>query len=144
MDEKDLDDIHRKLLFWETDMPSPDTLRRELDRWRRYCFDIKQPEEKNLIDILVLCDEDIFPNIRQLILVGCTNPIGTCEAERSFSALRRIKTYLRSTMTEERLAGLTMMAVHYEECAQINTEEIVKKFTQANPRRMFCSSILFD
>ena len=51
-------------------MPSPDNLRRELDRWRRYCFNIKQPEEKNLIDILVLCDQDIFPNIRQLILIG--------------------------------------------------------------------------
>ena len=42
MDDKDLDDIHRKLLFWETDMPSSDTLRRELDRWRCYCFDIRK------------------------------------------------------------------------------------------------------
>ena len=47
-------------------------------------------------------------------------------------------------MTEERLAGLMMMAVHYAECAQINSEEIVRRFSQANPRRMFCSSILFD
>ena len=119
-------------------------MRRELDRWRRYCFDIKQLKGKNLIDIILLSDQDIFPNIRQLILIGCTNPNGTCEAERSFSALRRVKKYLRSTMTEERLAGLTMMAVHYAECAQINSEEIVGRFSQANPRHMFCSSILFD
>ena len=33
IDDRDLDDIHRKLLFWETDMPSPDNLRRELHRW---------------------------------------------------------------------------------------------------------------
>ena len=37
-------------------------------------------------------------------------------------------------MTEERLAGLTMMAVHYAEYAQINSEEIVRRLSQANPR----------
>ena len=83
-------------------MPSLDTLRRKLDHWRcRYCFDIKQLDEKNFIDILAMCDEDSFPYIRQLILIGCTNSIGMCEAERSISALRCVKMYLWSTMTEE-------------------------------------------
>ena len=39
----------------------------------------------NLIDTLPLPDGDIFPNIRKLILVGYTSPIGSCEAELSFS-----------------------------------------------------------
>ena len=55
-------------------------------------------------------------NIRQLILIGCTTPIGTCQAERSFSVLRRIKSHLLSTMTEEKLTGLTMMSIHHAEC----------------------------
>ena len=42
--------------------------------------------------------------------------IGTCQAERSFSVLRRIKSHLRSTMTEEKLTGLTMMSIHHAEC----------------------------
>lgn len=47
-------------------------------------------------------------------------------------------------MSEERLAGLTMMAVHYSEAMSVSTEEVVRRFTQENPRRMFCNSILFD
>ena len=39
-------------------------------------------------------------------------PVTSCEAERSFSALRRIKNYLRSTMTEERLTGLALLNIH--------------------------------
>ena len=39
-------------------------------------------------------------------------PITSCEAERSFSALRRTVSYLRSSMSEERLAGLTLMHLH--------------------------------
>ena len=50
-----------------------------------------------------------FPNIRRLIMVGCVSPVTSCEAERSFLAMRRMKTYLRSTMREERLAGLTLI-----------------------------------
>ena len=34
------------------------------------------------------------------------------EAERSFSGLRRLKNYMRSTMKEDRLNGLALMMVH--------------------------------
>ena len=115
-------------------------------RQKSFCTALCQKGDipDNLIDTLPLADGDIFPNIRKLILVGCTSPIGSCEAEHSFSALRHVKTYLRSTMIEERLAGLTMMAVHYRQAAQLDTAEIVKHFVRANPRRLFCSSIMFD
>lgn len=76
--------------------------------------------------------------------MGCVSPVGSCEAERSFSTLRRVKTHLRSTMSEERLAGLTMMSVHYAEATELSTVEIVKRFIQSHPRRLFCNSILFD
>ena len=36
----------------------------------------------------------------------------SCEAERSFSGLRRTKTFLRSSMCIERLAGLALMHLH--------------------------------
>lgn len=76
--------------------------------------------------------------------MGCVSPVGSCEAERSFSVLRRVKTHLRATVSEERLAGLTMMAVHYSQALTITADDIVKKFVQAHPRRMFCQSVLFD
>lgn len=48
--------------------------------------------------------------IMKLILVM---PATNCTSERSFSALRRVKNYLRSSMTQQRLNNLMVLHVHY-------------------------------
>ena len=48
--------------------------------------------------------------------------MSSCEAERSFSALRRIKSYLRSTMSSERFAGLALMHLHSD--VDIDIDEV--------------------
>ena len=45
----------------------------------------------------------MFPTVEQLVRLMLVCPVSSCTAERSFSALRRLKTWLRSTMTEQRL-----------------------------------------
>ena len=87
----------------------------------------------NFLETLPLCDCDVFPDVRELLLIGATSPIGSCEAERSFSALRSIKTHLRANMGQERLTGVTMMAVHYSDTQKLDTEAIIKSYMQANP-----------
>ena len=44
-----------------------------------------------------------------MLLLIATTPINSCELECSFSRLRTIKTYLRSTMSEDRLNGLYLL-----------------------------------
>ena len=39
-------------------------------------------------------------------------PVTSYEAERSFSTLRRLKTYLHTTMSQERLNGLALLNVY--------------------------------
>ena len=58
-------------------------------------------------------DEDMYPNIRVLLIIGCTLPISSAEAERSFSGLRRIKSYLRNRMSDEQLSVETNLSNHY-------------------------------
>ena len=98
----------------------------------------------NLSEALVAADEDFFPNIRVLLIIGCVSPVGSCEAERSFSALRRIKTYARSTMGDTRLAGLAMMSIHYEQAMLMKCDDIVRKFVQMHTRKLFAKSIIFE
>ncbi|XP_011405553.1 PREDICTED: zinc finger MYM-type protein 1-like [Amphimedon queenslandica] len=50
--------------------------------------------------------------IDKVLKVYFTVPVTTATAERSFSALRRLKTFVRSTMTQERLNNLLMLYVH--------------------------------
>jgi len=56
----------------------------------------------------------MYPNIRVLLIIGCTLPVSSAEAERSFSGLRRIKSYLRNRMSDERLSGLAIMHLHHD------------------------------
>ena len=39
-------------------------------------------------------------------------PVTSYEAERSFSTLRRLKTYFHTTMSQERLNGLALLNVY--------------------------------
>ena len=40
-------------------------------------------------------------DIKALLRICCTLPVGSADAERSFSCLRRLKTYLRNRMGED-------------------------------------------
>ena len=99
----------------------------------------KSEISKTLLEALAACDKDSFPNIHFLLVTGCTLPISSAEAERSFSLMRRIKTYSRSVMTEERFSDLAMISMHYKK--RVPVDEICKAYVQANPRKLF-SSIL--
>ncbi|XP_022160281.1 52 kDa repressor of the inhibitor of the protein kinase-like [Myzus persicae] len=75
------------------------------------------------IDALRLCNSSIFPNVHQLLKILCTLPVSTSTPERTFSCLKRLKTYLRNTMSETRLNGLTLLSIHRE--VPITPEEIL-------------------
>ncbi|CAC5395292.1 unnamed protein product [Mytilus coruscus] len=61
-----------------------------------------------------------------------TMPVTTSTTERSFSALRRLKIYLRSTMVQDRLSSLALIHVHRE--MDIDTERVLRSFALAKNR----------
>ena len=132
-----------KFMFWDAGLPSSKSLPRELQRWQSLWNSDKTAEApQNLLQALASCDADSFPNIHQLLLIGCTLPITSAEAERAFSLLRRIKTYARSTVGEEHFSDLAVIAMHYGE--RIEVEDVLQAFIQAHPRRIFQTSVLED
>ncbi len=62
-------------------------------------------------------------------------PISSAEAERSFSGLRRLKTWLRSTMTQKRLNGIAVCHIHQERLDRLDGQEIAQQYVQGNERR---------
>lgn len=69
-------------------------------------------------------------------------PVTSCEAERSFSGVKRLKTRLRSTMIEEHLNGLALMMIHRD--IEVDKKQVIRTFAAAHPRRMRLESILDD
>ena len=68
--------------------------------------------------------------------------VTSCECERSISALNRIKTFNRTTQTDERLTGLCIICAYRE--TPINLEKVVNTFAGANLRNMALRNILDD
>ncbi|XP_071965592.1 52 kDa repressor of the inhibitor of the protein kinase-like [Antedon mediterranea] len=133
--------VCEKLLFWKSDLPSPLSLCNELRYWRAHWVTVKREEHpQNLLECLRNCDKDIYPNIYELLCIGCVSPVGSAEAERSFSGLRRVKSYLRNRMTVERLTGLSLMMIHHDVDVDVNV--ISDIFIRRNNRRLFKRSIL--
>ena len=52
-----------------------------------------------------------FRKVYKLILLFLTIPHSTAFVERSFSALKRIKTYLRIAQSQNRLSNLLLMSI---------------------------------
>ena len=84
----------------------------------------------------------LFPNIRVLLTILCTLPVTSCSAERSFSALKRIKTPLCTTMGNTRLSALALLNVHRD--IPIDVTAIIDEFSRRHPRRLQLSNILSD
>lgn len=84
----------------------------------------------------------LFPNIRKLLCILCTLPVTTCSSERSHSGLKRIKTTLRSTMSNTRLSSLSLLHLHQD--IPINKAAVIDEFARRHPRRLQMANILAD
>jgi hypothetical protein len=82
--------------------------------------------------------DDVLSEITKLIKILLTVPMTTSEAERCFSILKRIKTFLISTMNSERLNALTVLSMekNFLSCHPEIKEKIVDLFAQIKTRRM--------
>ena len=100
----------------------------------------KESRPSNLLSALRACRKQQFPNVHTILHIMTVWPLTSCEAERSISGLRRLKTYLRSTMTGERMNGLALLAVH--RCISVSVKETIDAFASKQPRRMKLSFIL--
>jgi len=73
-----------------------------------------------------------YNEVEKLIRLLLVSPAASAEAERSFSALRRLKTWLRSTMTQQRLNSVAVCHVHQEELDNIDVEILIDQFIARN------------
>ena len=71
--------------------------------------------------------------VLKLILVM---PATNATSERTFSALRRVKSYLRTTMTQSRLNHLMLLHIHKEKTDDLDLIEVANEFVQHSEHRL--------
>ena len=82
----------------------------------------------------------MLPEFSKVLKIYSVLPISSCEAERSFSALKRLKTYLRSKMGQNRLSSLALMHLErniVNSVLQEDMSKLIDKFARNKKRDMY-------
>ena len=62
-------------------------------------------------------------------------PVTVASAERSFSKLKLLKSYLRSSLSQKRLNDLTILCIEKNMLENIDVDTIINDFASRNARR---------
>ena len=102
----------------------------------------QKSKPKSITDvILMLTPPAGFPDLRQVLQLALTVPVANVAAERSFSCMRRIRTYVRSSMTEDRLSALSNINIETDLAKNIDLDELVDIFSKM-PNLRDCTDVL--
>ena len=111
------EEIESKLVKkFEPFLPNPSSFSSELATWKVHLAEPDEERENDLVSITCLAHDNkvFYPNISSILILLLTLPVGSCSCERSFSALKRLKTWCRNTMTEECLDAVAMGHINQE------------------------------
>ena len=64
-----------------------------------------------------------------------TISVSVASCERSFSKLRLIKDYLRSTINQDRLSNLAILSIEYDLAKEINFNDEISIFAELKARK---------
>jgi len=139
-DTTDFSDVAPAGSFYAKFLPGGDVtaLRMEFMRWQQL-WKRQGPEAarpQSAVEALRVASEfGTYPAICVLLQIYATLPVTTATGERSFSALKYLKNYLRSTMGEERLNGLAHLYINRD--IPVDYSKVVEEFARCNRRLSF-------
>ena len=79
--------------------------------------------------------QELLSEVGVLLKLLLVMPASNAVSERSFSALRWLKTYLRSTMTQSRLNHLMVLHIHRELTDKLNLTAVANDFVSGSEHR---------
>ena len=130
-----------------SDIPDPEAFLAELEIFNGYYNKVKveRCETKLTIrdaaELAMKCNREkmLFPQVAKIYCLFLTSPPSVCKSERTFSRLKLLKNYLRSTMTQERLDNLMILFCERDIADKLSIEKVVNKWTTIRRRRIMLS-----
>ncbi|CAH2012022.1 unnamed protein product [Acanthoscelides obtectus] len=142
LDRLNADSIASSILqFLEKSGLSLDKLRLKNELQLIYSDDQYQNMEPRLLKESLFENRSIFKEAYKLLCLILTIPSTSVSTERSFSCLKRIKSYLRSTMSEDRLTNLAKISIEKELLNELIVsqpfyDDVINKFANLKDRRI--------
>ena len=78
----------------------------------------------------------LLSQVEKLLKLVLVMPATNAISERSFSALRRLKNYLRTTMLQERLNSLMLLYVHKDKTDKLDLQAVLNEFVDSSSHRL--------
>ena len=95
-------------------------------------------QNASLLQLLIESNlAETFSETVLLLKAISTVPLRSCKAERCFSTLKRVKTFLRNTMSEDRVDALVMLSIEknlFRDSIDFN-QNVIEVFAQLKNRR---------
>ncbi len=90
-----------------------------------------------LLDFIVFLEpyKEVFHEMFRLCKIAVVTPVSTVSCERSFSALKLIKTHLRTTMVDDRLSHLGTLSIESKRARALNMDDFVQHFVTSHHNR---------
>jgi len=130
------EDLKEMVSLYSDNLPCESILATEL-----HCWKVKWEQDRSSVEgcntimkALTAAHKVMFPNIHTLLKIAAMQPVISCECKHSISKLRLLKSVRRTTMTEDRLNGLTLLSVHRD--LNLNFDNLIDKFVRIHPRRL--------
>ena len=124
------------LKFRESDMDdfSFKSLNAELGLWGHHWKNCSANLPDNVSVILKQISFSYFPFIKRALRILGTITVLSRARERSFSSMKLLKTYNRSTMTNNRLNALAILYVHLD--IHRSSEKVINIFISHGPHTL--------
>ena len=124
--EDDLEFIQK---FYGTDFSYP--LAIQLQTFGSLFSSESQPTLPDIIDVLPASKQDLLTEVVKLTKLILVTSATNAVSERSFSTLRHLKTYLRTTRNQD----LMTLHIHKQQCDDLSLIEVVIEFVGASRYR---------
>ena len=136
-------ELSEALSFLESDIDKNDLTSQLLILQTKFAAERQASKKITLIEILTFLrslsegQRAFFSQVciiaRLLLVLPSTNAV----SERSFSAMRRLKTYLRSTMGQARLNHLMLLSIHKNLLDGLDLRMIANEFVRGSEHRQY-------
>ncbi|KAL4091677.1 hypothetical protein QTP88_026330 [Uroleucon formosanum] len=102
----------------------------EITGCSEYAKDSKRKKKRKTKEL-----ECMFPNLEIVMCMYLSTAVSNCSGKRAFSVLKRVKSYLRSTMKEERLNALAIFSIEAELVEKLDFNDTINTFAHQKARK---------